>query len=120
MTTKWKVITGFFVLMVLLATTVCLGYIKLAESSAGFARYEVEAVTAVYTYAAETLLNRSRNRVAQYMLTNNPEEINAVQTFTNDATKEITEARKIETDPQEAAVLDKQVDRIRQFASLAR
>jgi|GEM_PF-5525801 len=115
MTTKWKVIGGFLVMMCLLVAVAALGYMKLHEASMGFAAYRVEARTSVAANGADALMRGAWDRLSRFQLDLDEKHIKEAHAMAERAvTYYLDKARKLETDPTEQAVLDKQVERITQ------
>ena len=65
MTTKYKVMSGFLVLMCLLVAVAALGYVKLYEASQGFSAYRGEARVSVVANGADALMREVQDQLSR-------------------------------------------------------
>ena len=119
MTTKWKVIAGFLVLIGLLAAMAILGNIKLGDATHGFTVYQIESETSVTSNGANAQIYRMRNRISQFMLNYDPENIKLALSYGEQAIHLLENALSIETSADEKTVLQTQIARVRQIMQYA-
>ncbi len=115
MTTKAKIISGFVLMMALLAGLSALGYLQLDEASDDFGEYSMEARTTVFANAADTLLREASakthtftNNLQSDLIDSAIKDIEAVEKY-------VKEARAIENDQEGIKLLDEQMSRLQQI-----
>jgi len=120
MTTKWKVIVGFLLMICILVAGGSMGYIKLREASEGFMSYHTEAVTSVAANGADALMRDVQDQLSRFRLDIDSEHFKKTNVLADRAVNYyLADAKKMERDPQELAVLDGQITRIRRLMDLA-
>ncbi|MCL2123627.1 MAG: methyl-accepting chemotaxis protein [Desulfovibrionaceae bacterium] len=119
MTTKYKVIVGFLLVMGLLVAVAAVGYLKLHSASQGFEVYRMQARTAVAANGAIARVRTMQDQLSRFRLDNNPEHIKEASRFAERAlNQDLADARRLEKDPKEAAVLDRQIEIVKQSMQL--
>jgi len=120
MTTKYKIIFGFLLMMCLLIAVAALGYVKLREASQGFATYRVEARTAVAANGADARIRAVQDQFSRFRLDLDQAHLKEASGFADRAINlYLAKARSLETNPKEQALLDTQIARLKQFMQLA-
>ena len=103
----------------LLVVVAVQGYKVVNIASEGFSAYRAEARTSVAANGADALTRSAQDRLSRFRLDVAQEHIKATRDFVDRAINYyLADAKKWETDPQEVAVLNKQIDRLRQFEKL--
>ncbi|MCL1890251.1 MAG: hypothetical protein FWF99_07125, partial [Desulfovibrionaceae bacterium] len=120
MTTKYKIIIGFSLMVCMLTVGGALGYIKLYEASEGFAVYQIYSKTAVDANGADALMRGAQDQLSRFRLNTNQEHVKQALAFAERAINYyLAEAKLAENNPQELMMLDGQIERIKQFMRLA-
>lgn len=118
MTTKYKIISGFVFIMLLLATVSYLGYVKLHAASTEFSLYRSEARTAVFSNGADAQARNMRDRVSRFTQDLDPSRMDEARASVASALKYIAMAHDEESSPVERKNLDAQAERLKQSLSL--
>jgi methyl-accepting chemotaxis protein len=120
MTTKYKVIVGFSVMMGLLIVVAALGYVKLREASQGFKAYRIEAGTAVAANGADALIRGVQDEISRLRIDHDPARIKKAHELADRAIDHyLANAKHLESNPKEQEVLDRQATLIKQMIALA-
>ena len=75
MTTKWKIITGFVVMVIIVGTVVFIGYSGIGKSSAGFIEYRRLARLNVAFSDMESAANSANGNLQKFVNTHDPSYI---------------------------------------------
>ena len=119
MTTKYKVIVGFLLMTCLLIAVAALGYVKLKEASKGFAVYRVESRTSVAANGADALMREVQGQLSRFRLDLDQAHIQQASVLIDRTLNYyLANAKKAETNPQEIALLDRQVALVNQVNQL--
>jgi len=120
MTTKWKVIVGFLLVICLLVGVAALGYVKLHDASVGFDAYRVQARTSVDANGADALMRGVLDHISRFRLDLDQQHIKQAHALADRAANHyLAIAKKVESDPRELALLDRRIERIKQLMKLA-
>ena len=119
MTTKWKIVSGFVIMVILIGIIVFLGYRGLQKSSEGFSEYRRLARLNVAISDMEIELNRLAAKLYAYIYNENEEHIDSAkkdlralqylivdseQFVTQPSTREVFSSLKNDTDTFDATV----------------
>lgn len=118
MTTKYKIISGFVFIMLLLAAVSWLGYVKLQAASTEFGLYRSEARTAVFANSADAQARNMRDRVSRFTQNLDPARMDEARASVASALKYLAAALDEERSPVERKNLDGQVMRLKQSLEL--
>ena len=119
MTTKYKVMCGFFVLMCLLVAVTVLGYVKLYEASQGFAAYRVDSRVSVAANGADALLREVQDQLSRFRLDLDQAHLRKASALIDRALNfYLANAREAESNPEDIALLDRQIARINELIAL--
>jgi len=119
MTTKYKVIIGFLLMTCLLIAVAALGYVKLKEASKGFVAYRVESRTSVAANGADALMREVQGQLSRFRLDLDQAHIQQASVLIDRTLNYyLANAKKAETNPQEIALLDRQVALVNQVNQL--
>ena len=100
MTTKYKIITGFIVMILLVAGMAALGYYELQQSSNGFISYRSSARANVNASDMEARLYLSVAKTYDYIITKDQEKLNGATSLA-DAFAALAKETENEVDTQE-------------------
>ncbi len=120
MSTKYRIIFGFAVMVVLLAGVVAFGYKELRDISVGFDDYRARARSAVNANAADALLRESKDKLNSFVSTANVEYAGQARENLAKSIKFIEETVGVEPDAGQKEQLIKQVALIKEISDLTR
>lgn len=100
MTTKYKIITGFSFVMLLLLGLSIFSHQSLNSVSLNFNKYRVGARTGVNGNAAVARLHEARDLLTNFLLTLNPALVDDARARLTDSVKYLTITADIETNPE--------------------
>ncbi|MDR0238994.1 MAG: methyl-accepting chemotaxis protein [Deltaproteobacteria bacterium] len=120
MTTKYRVIIGFLLMICLLIAVTIMSYLKLHEASDGFAVYRIQARTAVASNAAFSRVRGMQDQFSRFRLNLDEAHIKEANRLMDRALNTyLAKAKSLENDPKEQAVLDTQIAQIKQIMQLS-
>ena len=106
-------------MMCLLIIVGALGYLKLRQASEGFASYRVDAGTSVAANGADALMRDVKDKLSRFRLDLDQEHLKLASALIERALNVyLANAKKLERDPQDQALLDRQIARINQLTKL--
>ena len=120
MTTKFKIILGFSLMVLLVAGMAVFGWLRLSDASHGFNDYRVEARTAVNGNAADALMRESKDDMSNFVLTLKPEWAARARTMLAQSAEYVKRAREVETTTEAQQSLDKQIAQLSSMSDLAK
>ncbi|MDR0239462.1 MAG: methyl-accepting chemotaxis protein [Deltaproteobacteria bacterium] len=120
MTTKYKVIVGFLLMICLLVATGVTAKVKLHVTSDGFAHYRTQARTAVTVNAAFARVRGMQDQYSRFRLDLNEAHIQEAKRLADRVlTEYLPKARSVETKPKEQALLDGMIAQTKEIMHLA-
>ena len=120
MTTKYKIIAGFFFLMALLAALAAFGYSRLNIASSGFDAFRSEARTTVNANAADALMREAKDRMTNFVLNLDPSFADAARKALEDSGKYIAKAIEVEESADDRRNLTTQQEHLAQMGQLSK
>ncbi|MDL2209513.1 methyl-accepting chemotaxis protein [Desulfovibrio sp. OttesenSCG-928-O18] len=100
MTTKWKIITGFVVMVTIVGAVVLLGYMGIQRSSEGFSEYRRLARLNVATSELEVSLNSATSDMFAYVNSKDEKLIVSAKNNTQQFVKLLDENEQFTQDPE--------------------
>ena len=105
--------------MVLLAAGLAgFGWLRLHETSAGFAVYRMDARTAVSANLADSAMREAKDKLSNFVLTLEPSFADEARTYLDASQKSVEETIKLETEDAAKVELGKQLEQLKKLSGL--
>ena len=120
MTTKFKIILGFSLMVLLLAGMAIFGWLRLNDASTGFNSYRSEARTAVNGNAADALMREAKDKMSNFVLTKDRAFASQARDMLAKSADFVQKAREAEVSAELRQSLDKQLTQISAMSDLTK
>ncbi len=119
MTTKYKIISGFFFMILLLAGLAVFGYQRLNNASEGFNAYRAEARTSVSANWADALMREAKSKINAFIINLDPAVADQARRDLDGSIKYTEQTIKEEPNSENRRRLSEQVTNLRKMSELS-
>ncbi len=118
MTTKYKIILGFSLMVLLLAGVSFFSYSRLRSAADGFVEYRVDARLSVNARAADGLLREAQYRLSNFVILLDKAQSEQARAALKKAGDLIATIEQLETDPASKTALKEQAETVKRLSTL--
>ncbi len=118
MTTKYRIIAGFFFMFLLMSGLSVFAYMSLDGASDGFTAYRAEAVTAVNANAADALMREAKSNINSFIISLNPALAEQARKNLENSTAYVQKINKVERSSANRQKLETQISQLKKISDL--